>query len=448
MVEKVPPHNIDAEENVCGSLILDSEAIRKIVNGLKPEDFYSQRNLWVYECCLNLYQRHEVIDQITVAQELARTDKLENCGGVAFLAHLVSVVATSLDVEYYANIVYRLSVCRKAIAVSEQIANIGYQQLPDSNETINKISELTDNFKKANTVLSNDVITPIKAANDLYLMYSKNREPMKVPSWGFIDLDKITAGIYPEYIIIAARTSMGKSQVALDVADSLVVQGEQVLFASCEMQNTQIYERKLSRLTGMSILDIRKQGISEKYEPQIMQLVGELSESKINYLTGKLFLSDIYKQIDNLLSKGKLGCVFIDYIGALQDCYADGRDNQNVKIGKISNQIQSMVHEFNIPIIALCQLNRELEHRADPHPQLSDLRDSGSLEQDADVIFLGHRDRQEDGTLSNVLELWMAKNRQISPRPPVQLLYRNDLCRYVNYTEHYEEPANYQSALN
>lgn len=441
-MDKLPPHDIDAEEALLGSLLIDEHSIRKIINGLRQDDFYSERNRWIYESCCNLYERREAISQITVAQDLARQDKLENCGGASFLSHLISVCPTSLDIEYYAGIIYRLSVSRRLISTSEQLAQIGYESLPNANETINKAIELVEAYRKNNAILGNSVITPLKAANDLFELVQRYKDPPNYPKWGFVDLDDITGGIPPEYIVIAGRPSMGKSQLALDVAENLNWQGKTILLASAEMADMQIYERKLASVTGLSILDIRKYGISDEHEKTLMDAVGQMSESKLHYIAGKLTLNDIYREVSNILSKGdgKLDGVIVDYLGALQDCYTDGRDNQNVKIGKISNRFQSMTHEFSIPFFVLSQLNRELEHRADPHPQLSDLRDSGSIEQDADVVLLIHRDRLEDMSLSNILEVYMAKNRQLGAHPPIRLQFDDKLKRYVNLARDYQIP--------
>lgn len=432
MVDRIPPYNIDSEEALLGSLLIDNEAIRKIVNGIDLVDFYSERNKWIYESCLSIYERHDAINQITVAQELASKDKLVGCGGGAFLSHLISICPTSLDVEYYAEIVHRLSVYRQMIIMSDQIATLAYAGNPEQGKTVSKVDELWGKFKKQNTMLGNGVVTPLKAANDVFLLWETLRSPVDYPQWGYYDMDSITAGIAPEYVVIAGRPSSGKTQLALDLMENLNIQGKIVLLASAEMSDTQIYERKLSRVTGLSILDIRKNGIPTEKEKAVLDLVGEMSESHVNYLHGKLFLSDVYREIYNLLSKGKLDAVFIDYLGALQDCYVDGRDNVNVKIGKISNTIQAMVHEFNVPIITLAQLNRDIEKRADAKPLLSDLRDSGSIEQDADVIFFLHREKLDDGSMSKTLEMTMAKNRQIGAKPPIKLLFNSEINRYVD----------------
>lgn len=441
--------NIDSEEALLGSLLIDSNAIRKIINGLRITDFYSERNGYIYKSCCDLYERHESINQISVAQELDRQDKLESCGGAAYLSHLILATPTSLDIENYANIVFRLSLNRQIISISDKISAIGYQANPNINETTNKIDDLWSNFKRNNITISDSVVTPIKAANDLFLLREKMYQPSNYPKWGYYDLDNITAGLAPEYIIIAGRPSAGKTQLSLDIAENLNEQNKVVLIASAEMSDTQIYERKLSRAIGMSILDIRKYGIPEEYDSAIFDLIGEMSQTNIHYKHGKLFLNDIYSEIYKFMSTQKLDAVIIDYLGALQDCYTENKENQNIKIGKVSNKIQSMVHEFKIPIIALSQLNREIEKRADPHPQLSDLRDSGSLEQDADVIFFIHRDKLEDNTMSNILEVTMAKNRQIGAKPPIYLVYNEQLRRYVDYSDKEQNvPQNTQIDFN
>ncbi len=435
MIDRLQPHDIDSEEALLGSLLIDGQSIRKIINGIRSTDFYSERNRWVYEACYALYERVEAVNQITVAQELSRLEKLEKCGGASFLSLLISNCPTSLDIEYYAQIINRLSVSRKLIEMSECMANIGYKSLPSVSDIISSSSEVFDKFRQDNITVGDEIVTPMKAANDIFTLYEKMREPSDVPSWGFYDLDEITAGIYPEYIIWGGRPSQGKSQTALDIIENLNGQDKITLLASAEMQDIQIYERKLSRILGLSILDIRKHGFNDEHEPLILNLVGEISESKFNFVAGKLYLDNIYRHVYNLMSKGGLDAVFIDYLGALQDCYSENRDSQSVKIGRASNRIQSMVHEFKIPFIVLAQLNRDIEKRADPKPMLSDLRDSGSLEQDADVIFFQHRDKLEDGTLSNIAEITMAKNRQIGAKPPFKLLYDNKSRRYVNFTE-------------
>ena len=449
MVEKQLPHDIEAEESLLGAILLDGKAVmRKVVNTVNTHDFYSERNRCIYQSCLNLYERREAINTITAANEIQRLGKLDEVGGAPYLSHLVSVCPTSLDAPHYARLVYRLAASRRLIETAEAIAQIGYQALPDTNETINKGQELFDRYKKENGVSDTRIVTPIQAANDLINLMGKYSEPASVPKWGFKALDGITAGVHPEYVVIGARPSVGKTQLILDVIENLADQGKYVLLASAEMQGDQIYERKLIRELGMDLLQIRKHGIPDEIQAKVMDIAGRMSEETIYRLTGKLYFNDIYRAACELKDKGKLDVLFIDYIGALMDAYIENKDSQNVRISRISNKIQAMTHELGIPVIAASQLNRSPESRNDKQgkgqnkarkPQLSDLRDSGSLEQDADVVFLLHREIEADDTLSPLLKIKMAKNRQLGAKPSVTLLYNYKLRRYVDYSERQED---------
>jgi replicative DNA helicase len=222
----------------------------------------------------------------------------------------------------------------------------------------------------------------------------------------------------------------------LNIAENLVYQDKTILFASAEMMASQIYERKLARDTGISILELRKKGLTEEKQTEIIELAGRVSETKIHYLSGGVYLNDIYREASLMRDKGELDIIFIDYLGALRDCYVENRDNQNVRISRVSNRLQDMTHEFKIPIIVASQLNRDIEKGGESRkPQLSDLRDSGSIEQDADVVFLLHRDTLDDGTMSNFLKVRMAKNRQLGAGKPVELKYNLQTHRYEDIGE-------------
>ena len=434
---KQPPHDIDSEEALLGAILIDGLCIGKVINRIQAGDFYSERHQYVYNACVELYNRREGINQITVAVELARLNKLDSVGGAAYLSHCINVCPTSLDVQLYADIVYRLSISRKLIEVSEQLAGIGYQSLPDPDDILSKSLDLFKKFHTESISNSSSLITPVKAGNDILSMVDRYAEPQHVPSWGFRDLDQITAGIYPEYIIIGARPSIGKTQLMLDISENVLDQGKTILFVSAEMNKEQIYERKLSRRCNINILDLRKYGLNDMQRDELIDLSGEISEKNLYLLTGGVYLKDIYREISIMLEKGSLDAVFIDYLGSLRDCYTDTRESLNVRISRISNKIQDMVHQFNVPFIVASQLNRELEE-TNRKPQLSDLRDSGSIEQDADVVFLLHREK-EDGILSNTLYVAMAKNRQLGMSKAIKLLFNSNLHRYVDYTERPEE---------
>jgi replicative DNA helicase len=447
MVDRIPPHDIDAEEAFLGSILLDAPVVMsKNINRITPVDFYSDRNRWIYEACLSLYERLERINEVTLGQELSRIEKLESCGGAAFLCHLICVTPTFLDAEYYADIVHRLSVGRKLIIAAEQIAAIGYQSNPDVNETLTKASDILTTFRNNNAPASK-VTTPMMAGNEIIDLFDKYKDPSHAPSWGFWAMDHITGGVYVEYVVIGARPSVGKSQLMLDISEFLSIQGLKILFVSAEMTNEQIYQRKLSRRADISILDLRKYGLRDHQTDSLMTLASEVSQSNHYLLSGGIYLKDIYREASQMLDKGGLGTIFIDYLGALKDCYVENRDNQNVRLSRVSNRIQEMVHEFKVPIIVASQLNRDLERNSSSgfkspvksrRPQLSDLGDSGSIEQDADVVFLLHRETEENGDLSSILKVRMAKNRQLGPHKSIELLYNHQLHRYTDYSNHEE----------
>jgi replicative DNA helicase len=357
------PHDIEAEESVLGSFLIDSSCVKKVINKINQSDFYSERTGKIYKACYDLFLRKEIINTVTLAQELDRNQLLESIGGVPFLSHLSSVTPTSFDVESYADIVYRCSVSRKAINLAKQIAEIGFSNNPTSSNSIQKIYELASDFKKSNDVNDNKLITPVIAADDImHLLHEYNNQTKNKMSWGYYDLDNITAGIYPEYYIFGARPSVGKTQLMLDIAENVAMQGYKVLFVSAEMAKEQLYERKLARKIETSILEIRKRGLHEHEEKALLELVGEISESSMSYLAGGIYLKDIYREVSILKEKGAIDIVFIDYLGALRDCYGE-KDNQTVRISRVSNKIQDMTHEFNLPFMVAAQLNREVEHR-------------------------------------------------------------------------------------
>jgi len=432
MVDRQIPHNVDAEEALIGALILDGLCIRNIQ--LSPDDFYSERNKNIFTACQNLYKSLKIIDQITISQELSRMGKLQEIGGVAYLTHCISVCPTSLEAPHYAGIIGDLSRSRDLIKLSEKIADIGYKI-----EDVSKLDDLVNNFKKSYTT-ETKITTPFMAANDIINLTTRYSEPSHAPKWGYLDLDNITAGIYPEYAIWGARTSIGKTQLFLDIIKNLSDQGVYVLLASSEMTNNQIYERKISSEIGKGVLELRKHGMSELEQDYTLRIAEGISSQTVHYLSGDLYFKDIYREAHRLRDKNMLDVLFVDYIGALRDCYTENKDSQSTRISRISNKFQALTHELGISVNVASQLNREIEHRPNDKnskrkPQLSDLRDSGSLEQDADVVFLLHRDEKENGELSEYLNIKMAKNRQLGPAKPISLQFNQKLYRYVDCTK-------------
>jgi len=418
---KLPPHDIDAEEAVIGSLLIDGDAIDLIK--LKSEDFYHEPNRHMFKACLDLRKRRESINQITLAQELARV-KVDV--GAAHLSHLISICPTSMDIEYYAQIVKRLAVSRQTISLASMIEAIGYKSEPDIKTGVNQVIELVQKFSLSNSDMQS-ILTPTGAGDTLLEMMQDYSDPKHTMSWGFVDMDRITSGIYPELIIIGARPGVGKTQLMLDIVENL--NNKKILFATAEMSTRALLERKIARKLGVGIREIRKNGVTEDQMTKIVDLAGEVAENSTFYLTQGSSSQDIYNEAKRMKDTVGLDIVFVDYLQILSDCWKTDRENQNVRVGKACKTLKMLVNDLNIPVVLASQLNRGLEYRGDKHPSLSDLRDSGNIEQDADVIFLLYREEEER---PDVMEISMRKNRQLGSAPYIELQWLKDRYCYGN----------------
>ncbi len=396
--EKLPPHDIDAEEAVTGSLLVDGTAIYKIATFLQPPDFYHEPSQWVYGACLSLYQRGEAINQITVAQELARQGKLEPCGGAAYLSHLISIVPTSLDIEHYAQIVYRLSVMRGLINAAGQIAAIGYEADPNVDTSLSRAEEIL--FRLRHGQSPRDFIH-IRQVLDKYFEAAPSpaaevegyKAPLPYALSGFSKLDEFLGGFQrSDLIIIAGRPSLGKTSMALGVArNAAVEQGACVALFSLEMAREPLVLRLLSGESGVNLRRVRLGLQNEDEEKQIMDATGILSEAPI-YIddSPQLRVIEMRGKARRLHFERGIDLIIVDYLQLMQ---GDGRgENRVQEISYISRSLKALARELGVPVVAVSQLSRAVEWRASHRPQLSDLRESGSIEQDADVVMFIYRD--------------------------------------------------------
>ncbi len=434
VIEKLPPHDLDAEEAVIGSLLIDGEIIRLVEHTIKPEDFYHEVNRWLFQACLNLRSRREAINQITVAQELSRQEKLEPSGGAAYLSHLISVCPTSLDIEHYAQIVRRLSVSRQLIGLGGQIATVGYNAEPNPSEAMDKVVTIVADLRKSVTVFD-ELVHPKDAGNIILDMISEYNDPKHAMNWGFRDLDQLTSGIYPELIMFGSRPSVGKTQILLDVLENLAWGGKKILFCSAEMLIKAIMERKIARELRLDIRLLRKSGLPPELMDKLVALSGEVSERQVYYMPQGISSHDIYNEATKLKETIGLDIVFVDYLQILKDCWQMGKESKVVLVGRAAKVLKSLSNDLQIPVICASQLSRDIEHRPQDSrkPVLADLRESGDIEQDADVVFLLWRDlNNEDENIRSVLEVKMAKNRQLGDAPFIRLNWLAEEHRYVD----------------
>lgn len=442
---KIPPHDISAEEAVIGCLMVDGI---QIINAgrIQPSDFYHEPLGIAFTACQSLYHRNTAIDMITVSQELDRMGKLETCGGVAYLMHVSTLIGSPLDLPDYSEIVVRLSIQRKAIALGEKIATIGYDGAPDQREMLDNITNLVSDFRKHGGKFSG-LVSPHDTADMVNDILTKYQDKKAGIYWGFADLDKITSGIQPgELVLIGGRPSSGKSQLMIDIAEQVELQGKKILIVSAEMSMEQLVERRVAKILKRNVRDLRLGVFSEEDEAIIMKTAANIAETNTYTLPVNVSSQQIYTEALRLQEQVGLDVVFIDYLQILSDCYGD-RENQNVRVGRVSKTLKSISHDLGIPVIVPCQLSRAVENRPedDRLPNLSDLRDSGSLEQDADVVFLlyrymGNNPVYDGGDCDpSLLRVKMAKNRQLGTAPVQTLFWNNTQRRYVNLSNSTEE---------
>jgi replicative DNA helicase len=434
--DKLPPHDIDAEEAVIGSLLIDGTAIYKIAPFLDQADFYGERNQWIYGACLALSQRDEAINQITLAQELDRQKKLEECGGAAYLSHLISIVPTSLDVEHYAQIVYRLSIMRHLINAGSQIAALGYEADPDVEASLSRAEDILFRLRHGQTPRDFVHIRQVldKYFEDTTPDTAAERGHLDIPYVlsGFAGLDEFLDGFQrSDLIIIAGRPSMGKTSLALNIARNAAVdQGACVALFSVEMAQESLVLRLLSSESGVNLKQVRLGLHSEREERSIMNATGILSEAPI-YIddSPQLRVVEMRSKARRLYYEHGINLIIVDY---LQLMLGDGRgENRVQEISFISRSLKAIARDLDVPVIAVSQLSRAVEWRASHVPQLSDLRESGSIEQDADVVIFVNR--EENYFPSK--EAWQAEHPDEPFPPPADVIiakHRNGPIGQVN----------------
>ena len=443
--ERLQPHDVEAEEAVIGSLLIDSEAILKVVHLIKPEDFYRERNAFCYEACIALFQRREVVNQVTVTHELGLKSRLEMVGGAAYLSHLVSSVPTSVHVEHYARIVSRTATMRRLIKTASEIAAMGYDGTSDEVATLNRAESLLFGVRSGTAgrefVALRDVLDQyLEQGSALLEPNSKIKAPVAT---GFDSLDEVLGGLQPsDLLILAARPSVGKSTLAVNMAVSAAKSEATVGIFSLEMSREQLALRILASESGVETQFLRRGLYSEAQEQRIIRSVGGLSELAL-YIddTPLQGIMEMRAKARRLHMERNLDLLVVDYL-QLMSVEGNRGSNRVQEISEISRALKGLARDLNIPVLAVSQLSRAVEMRPSHRPQLSDLRESGSIEQDADVVMFIYREdmytteeewmqRHPEGTPypRNVAEIIIAKHRH-GQTDTLKLLFNNRLVRF------------------
>ena len=443
--ERLLPHNIEAEEALIGSLLIDGECIARIAPMLRPGDFYRERNQLCYDAAMALSNRNQAIDQTTLASELARTEKLEIAGGMAYLSHLVSITPTSVHAEDYAEIVSRTAAMRKLIAAGSRIAELGYSDTDDLDATLRQAEDAL--YAVRNTTQQRD-FQSFREIFDRYLQEQAMAADLLTMAdaplmTGFSDLDELLGGVQrSDLVILAARPSVGKSTLALNMAMNNAKAGRTCAIFSLEMTADQLAMRALAAETGIDSHRIRLGLYTQSQEELMINAIGELSDLPI-YIDdtpyqGMVEIRGKARRLD--LDRG-VDLIMVDYLQLVQGQHRGGPVNRVNEITEISRSLKVMAGELNTAVIACSQMSRMVENRPSHRPQLSDLRDSGSIEQDADVVAFIHREdlytTEEEWSQThpgqeyprNIAEIIVAKNRK-GPTGSIRLEFRDHLVRF------------------
>lgn len=434
-VDKLPPHNPEAEEAVLGSILIDPDSIGEIISFLKPQAFYRSQNRWIYECLVRLHERSRPIDYVTLLDELKRADHLEDVGGEPYLISLLSAVPTSLNVEYYGRLVDENAIRRGLLSAAGRIAKAAYDMESDVDEVIGESEK--ELFIVTAGMTADTVKTSAQVMSELFDLTEQRRDSGSKPVGflsGLSDLDRLLGGLQEgKLITLAGRPGMGKTAMKLSMALGLAKNGASVMIFNLEMTSDEIARRLAAIESGISYTDILVGKLDDDEFARFGRAVGRLSELPL-YIDASpgLTLNQMAARCRRQQAVRGLDVVFLDYVGLLG--HERSFVNDTARMTDITRQLKTLALQLRVPIVMLAQLNRAVEARGDKRPILSDLRDSGSLEQDSDVVMFAYRDEyyNSDTTMfPNQAEINVAKHRN-GPEGTVTFYFHKSTMSFRN----------------
>jgi replicative DNA helicase len=438
VAERLPPHNRDAERSVLGSMLRDNGIIGDVVQILQRagEDFYADAHQKIYQAIVALYDKHQPADLVTLAEHLKEQKQVEDIGGYPYLAELWDAAPTAANAEYYARIVRDKSIIRNLIHAGSEILRDAYDQAQPADEMLEAAERKI--FDIAQLGVTGQTYTLEQALAEAYdrIDMRSARDPLSISglATGFVDLDEKTAGLQnSELVIVAARPSVGKTAFALNLARHIAVEEKQpVFFVSLEQSRIELAERLLCSQARVDSHKLRKGHLASDEMQRLIEAGGVLGKAKlfIDDTPGQGMLR-IAANARRLKMRHSIKAVFIDYLQLIEP--DNRRDNRQEQVANISRRLKFLAREVQIPVVALAQVNRSSEDRQDHRPRLADLRESGSLEQDADTVMLLHRpEMYEPGQHEGTVEVLIAKQRN-GPTGEITLTFLKQFMRFENY---------------
>ena len=440
---KIPPHDIDAEQAVLGSMLTDKDAVNAAIETLKEDAFYREDNRAIYQAIINLYSKSEPIDIITLKDELESMDKFEQVGGYEYLASLPDKVPTTANVQKYIKIVEEKAILRNLIKTANEIIELGYDPAEDVEDIMDnaekKIFDIMQSKNQKGYTPIKDVL--VESFTKLEELYNRKQHITGVPT-GFVELDYKTAGLHgSELILVAARPAMGKTAFALNIATNAALRGNApVAIFSLEMSKDQLVNRILCSEAMVDSNKVRTGKLEEDDWVKLAGAIGPLSESEI-YIddTPGISVMEIRTKCRKLKMEKNIGLVVIDYLQLVQGSNKRVGSREQ-EISEISRSLKILAKEINVPVIALSQLSRAVEQRPDHRPMLSDLRESGAIEQDADIVMFLYRDDyyNKESEKKDIAEVIIAKQRGGSTGT-VELLWMGNYTKFVNLEKRFDD---------
>ncbi|MFC5469391.1 replicative DNA helicase [Cohnella suwonensis] len=441
--DRIPPQNLEAEQAVLGAILLEAEALIASMERLKAEDFYSVSHQRIFEGMIVLNDQNKPIDLITLTAHLQDLGQMEEVGGIMYLTKLANAVPTAANVEYYAQIVEEKSILRRLIRTATQIVSNGYASEEDVGALLNdaevRIMEISSRRAATGFISIRDVL--MEVFERVEFLYNQKGGVTGIPS-GFVDLDKMTAGFQRnDLIIVAARPSVGKTAFALNVAQNVAVRAsETVAIFSLEMSAAQLVQRIVCAESNVDAQRMRTGHLEGDDWEKLSMAIGALSEAQIFIDdTPGITVSDIRAKCRRLKKEKGLGMILIDYLQLIQGRGKAG-ENRQQEVSEISRTLKMIARELEVPVIALSQLSRGVEQRQDKRPMMSDLRESGSIEQDADIVAFLYRDDYYDkeSEKKNIIEIIIAKQRN-GPVGTVELVFLKNYNKFVSLDRSHSE---------
>jgi replicative DNA helicase len=440
---KVPPQNLDAEKSLLGAVLIDEEVLADISEHVTSKDFYDKRHATVFDGMMRLYEKHRPVDLLTLTDELNRKSELEIIGGSAYLTELTNYVPTAAHAEAYAELVAQKAVRRRLIKASTEISEMGFDEDTTTQELLEKAE--AELFSVSDQSLKQDLTsieTILTDSFDRMEELHRNKGALRGVRTGYRDLDNMTAGLQrSDLIILAARPAMGKTTLVTNLAYNVATIAKQpVLFFSLEMSKEQLVDRMLADASGVDAWNIRTGNLSDQDFSKLSEAMGEMAEAPI-YIddTPGLSVLEMRTKARRAAHEAPLGLIIVDYLQLMQ---ASGRSDGNrvQEVSEISRGLKLIARELNVPVIALSQLSRSVENRSPQVPQLADLRESGSIEQDADIVMFIYREAyyNPETERENITDLIIAKHRN-GPVGKVELYFHPERLRFMSLDKRHDQ---------